>query len=186
MNGESVHSFSPLHHSFHSFTTHFIPNYWLQYSFFSFGFFFVHTREHFDCTPQHFSHSPAHLPPPYRHIAQTWAYRRRDKHSLNYPLFDTEAQKHIFWNHKAPSFFISALFATMETRMKRPAGGILVQQSGIAFRSIAAQRGPNPPASKDVRSVYTQLGAEHLLICVCTCVCMCVCVCVEGEVNDRC
>ena len=41
MNGESVHLFSPLHHSFHSVTTHFIPNYWLQYSLISLRIFCV-------------------------------------------------------------------------------------------------------------------------------------------------
>lgn len=125
------------------------------------GFFFVvvvfHTRGHFDCTPQHFSHSPAHLSPPPTtdtHMCTNATYRGRntwgrlnrhghiDTHSLNYPLFDTHSQKHIFWNHKAPSFFFPSIICNNRNRLKRPAGGYLLQQSAITSAPITARHRP--------------------------------------------
>lgn len=87
----------------------------------------VHTRGHFDCTPQHFSHSPAHLLLPYRHTnvhenkttnkkcARTL---HRDTHSLNYPVWHT--------NHKAASFFFPLYYLRQQKQTERTSRGISV------------------------------------------------------------
>lgn len=105
----------------------------------------VHTRGHFDCTPQHFSHSPAHLRPHtvihknkttnkkcsgtlHRHRYQR--HRDTHTHSLNCPVWRT--------NHKAPSFFPSALFATTETDWKDQQGDFYCSNQPSRPASITA------------------------------------------------
>lgn len=106
----------------------------------------VHTRGRFDCTPQHFSHSPAHLLPPtdtQSHIKTTSTnktcsrtlhrhryLRYRDTHSLNYSVWRT--------NHKAPSFFSSALFATTDTDWKDQQGDFYCSNQPSRPASITA------------------------------------------------
>lgn len=162
------------------------PNYWLQYSSFLPPFFFVvvHTRGHFDCTPQHFSHSPAHLSAPPTPIRiHTYIHDEKEETHGNmgpatHTLLIISSLTH---NHKGTYFEITRLLpfplcitCNNRNRLKRPAGGFLLLQSAVTSAPITAEH----RSVLKVKSVYRQSGAEHLLISACGCVS------VAGEVND--
>lgn len=186
MNGESVHLFSPLHHSFHSFTTHFIPKLLATVFLFSPPLFFCccpHKRTFWlhSSTFLTFSSPPICPPTPIR--IHTYIHDEKEETHGNmgpatHTLLIISSLTH---NHKGTYFEITRLLpfplcitCNNRNRLKRPAGGFLLPQSAVTSAPITAEH----RSVLKVRSVYRQSGAEHLLISACGCVS------VAGEVND--
>lgn len=190
MNGESVHLFSPLHHSFHSFTTHFIPKLLATVFLFSPPLFFCccpHKRTFWlhSSTFLTFSSPPICPPTPIRVHTYIHTCKRDEKEETHgnmgpatHTLLIISSLTH---NHKGTYFEITRLLpfplcitCNNRNRLKRPAGGFLLLQSAVTSAPITAEH----RSVLKVRSVYRQSGAEHLLISACGCVS------VAGEVND--
>lgn len=152
-----------------------------------FFFFFLSTQENILIALLNISHipQPTYCPPTDSHkrtqwshwnIAHTRAYRHRDTHQYSKlsRVWHITTKAHIS-KSQSLSFFISALFATIETDWKAQREGGGVYCSNQPSLPVQSQHGTRQPSAlKYVRSVWRQSGAKtpvNLWLCMYVCLC---------------